>query len=167
MDELLDLVDEEFEAKNTSERNTKVEPYEVELSSIENNVELMIEWENVTQKNVETNIFLASLGDTKIATTTHPDAIKYVKNFKGHKKELTSILYKLYNAKVFDGLLPSDTKLIWSNSLLTTAGKCSFKGKGMISKLLLCTKNIFFTCPYSCNTLVWLSFGSAFENGKI
>lgn len=51
----------------------------------------------------------------------HPDAIKFRKNFKAHKEELTSILYKLYNEKLFDGKLMVD--VVWNKQLTKTAGR--------------------------------------------
>lgn len=51
----------------------------------------------------------------------HPDAKKYRDNFKTHKEELTTILYKMYNEKAFGGKL--DIDLIWNKKLTTTAGR--------------------------------------------
>lgn len=51
----------------------------------------------------------------------HPDAKKFRDNFKSHKEELTSILFKMYNEQVFDGKL--DMKVEWNKKLLTTAGR--------------------------------------------
>lgn len=51
----------------------------------------------------------------------HPDAKKYRENFKAHKEELTTILYKLFNEKVFENKLEVD--IIWNKKLITTAGR--------------------------------------------
>lgn len=51
----------------------------------------------------------------------HPDAKKFRDNFKSHKEELTSTLFKMYNEQVFDGKL--DMKVEWNKKLLTTAGR--------------------------------------------
>lgn len=50
----------------------------------------------------------------------HPDAKKYRNNFKAHKEELTTILYKMYNEKVFESKLNVD--IIWNKTLQKTAG---------------------------------------------
>lgn len=57
----------------------------------------------------------------------HPEAKKYRENFKANKEELTNILYKMYNEKVFRGKL--DVDIIWNKKLTTTAGR--FHGKRM------------------------------------
>lgn len=51
----------------------------------------------------------------------HPDAKKYRENFKQNKEELTTILYDMYNNKVFDDKL--DVTIIWNKKLTTTAGR--------------------------------------------
>lgn len=51
----------------------------------------------------------------------HPDAMKFRKNFKAHKEELTTILYNLYNEKLFDGKLKVD--IVWNKQLTKTAGR--------------------------------------------
>lgn len=51
----------------------------------------------------------------------HPDAKKFRDNFKSHKEELTTILYKMYNEQVFGGKL--DINVEWNKKLLTTAGR--------------------------------------------
>lgn len=51
----------------------------------------------------------------------HPDAKKFRENFKAHKEELTTILYKLFNERVFDNKLNID--IVWNKKLLTTAGR--------------------------------------------
>lgn len=51
----------------------------------------------------------------------HPDAKKFRENFKTHKEELTTILYKLFNEKVFDNKLTVD--IVWNKKLITTAGR--------------------------------------------
>lgn len=57
----------------------------------------------------------------------HPDAKKYRENFKAHKEELTKILYKMYNEKVFESKLNVD--IFWNKKLTTTAGR--FHGRSM------------------------------------
>lgn len=51
----------------------------------------------------------------------HPDAKKYRTNFKAHKEELTTVLYKMYNEKIFESKL--DIDIIWNKKLTTTAGR--------------------------------------------
>lgn len=57
----------------------------------------------------------------------HPDAKKFRDNFKAHKDELTSVLYKLYNERVFDNKLNVD--IIWNKKLTTTAGRFHGRSK--------------------------------------
>ena len=76
-----------------------------------------------------TKTFLESLNHKEIKSTTHPQAVKYLKNFKKQKVELGELLFKMYNTTVFEGCLPADMKLIWSKTLTKTAGRCRCKIK--------------------------------------
>ena len=73
--------------------------------------------------------FLQSLGDKVIGPTTHPDSKKYIEKYKKNKEELAAMLFKMYNANVFGGCLPSNMSLIWSKTLTKTAGRCKQKLK--------------------------------------
>uniref|UniRef100_A0A8C6TAN7 Germ cell nuclear acidic peptidase n=1 Tax=Neogobius melanostomus TaxID=47308 RepID=A0A8C6TAN7_9GOBI len=48
----------------------------------------------------------------------------YGRNFKQNKEELTSRLFRLYNASVFDGKLPESMSLTWNKKMRKTAGYC-------------------------------------------
>ncbi|XP_020783564.2 germ cell nuclear acidic protein isoform X2 [Boleophthalmus pectinirostris] len=48
----------------------------------------------------------------------------YGHNFKQNKEELTSRLFKLYNASVFDGKLPASMPVTWNKKMRKTAGYC-------------------------------------------
>uniref|UniRef100_A0AAV2MK45 SprT-like domain-containing protein n=1 Tax=Knipowitschia caucasica TaxID=637954 RepID=A0AAV2MK45_KNICA len=48
----------------------------------------------------------------------------YGRNFKINKEELTSRLFKLYNASVFDGKLPATMSVTWNKKMRKTAGYC-------------------------------------------
>lgn len=61
----------------------------------------------------------------------HPDAKKYRDNFKAHKEELTNILYKMYNEKVFGSKL--DVVILWNKKLTTTAGRFHGRSKYTVS----------------------------------
>ena len=76
---------------------------------------------------ITTKTLLASLDDTEIMPDTHPSAKIYITHFSRNKVELSDFLFKLFNSEVFDGCLPYSTKIIWSNTLLKTAGRCRLK----------------------------------------
>lgn len=57
----------------------------------------------------------------------HPDAKKFRDNFKSHKEELTTILYKMYNEGVFSSKL--DVDIVWNKKLTTTAGRFHGRSK--------------------------------------
>ncbi|XP_057205724.1 germ cell nuclear acidic protein [Triplophysa rosa] len=48
----------------------------------------------------------------------------YSRSFKQNKEELTSKLYQLYNASVFDSKLPIDMSVTWNKKMRKTAGYC-------------------------------------------
>lgn len=48
----------------------------------------------------------------------------YGRNFKQNKEELTSRLFGLYNASVFDGKLPASMSVTWNKKMRKTAGYC-------------------------------------------
>lgn len=48
----------------------------------------------------------------------------YGRNFKQNKEELTSRLFRLYNASVFDGKLPESMSVTWNKKMRKTAGYC-------------------------------------------
>ncbi|KAJ8014992.1 hypothetical protein DPEC_G00021520 [Dallia pectoralis] len=52
-----------------------------------------------------------------------PDS-SYNRNFKQTKEELTSKLFRLYNASVFDGKLPGNMSVSWNTKMRKTAGHC-------------------------------------------
>ena len=68
--------------------------------------------------------FLSSLSAESGDPRSHPEAIKYVKNFRRHKQELVQLLFKLYNVQAFGSSLPNDLPITWSNRLTKTAGVC-------------------------------------------
>uniref|UniRef100_A0A665UAP8 Germ cell nuclear acidic peptidase n=1 Tax=Echeneis naucrates TaxID=173247 RepID=A0A665UAP8_ECHNA len=48
----------------------------------------------------------------------------YGRNFKQNKEDLTSKLYQLYNASVFDSKLPANLSVKWNKKMRKTAGYC-------------------------------------------
>ena len=54
----------------------------------------------------------------------HPEAVKYVKNFKRHKQDLVKALFDLYNEHAFESQLPNDLVVTWNARLTKTAGIC-------------------------------------------
>ena len=76
------------------------------------------------------------MSDDEVEQTTHPSAIKYIKNYNKHKEELADFLYKLYNSEIFDGCMPYDMKLVWSKTLNKTAGTCHQKKRGKDTRIL-------------------------------
>ena len=69
--------------------------------------------------------FLASLSADLGDEQRHPEATFYVgKSFRKRRDELTSRLFGLFNAGVFDGALPADLSVTWNARLTRTAGYC-------------------------------------------
>lgn len=68
--------------------------------------------------------FVSSLSTMIPISEAHPEAKIYRTSFKNKKDELCKILYKLFNEKVFDGKLPVELPIEWSNSMTRTAGFC-------------------------------------------
>ncbi|KAK7922902.1 hypothetical protein WMY93_009804 [Mugilogobius chulae] len=58
-----------------------------------------------------------------LETLSNP-ATTYGRDFKLNKEELTSRLFKLYNASVFDGKLPASMSVTWNKKMRKTAGYC-------------------------------------------
>lgn len=74
--------------------------------------------------NVSSYGFLKSLDNDADPFLCDPDAFELRRNYKSKKEELTGILFKMYNEKVFDGQL-SDVPVKWNKKLLNTAGRCN------------------------------------------
>ena len=71
--------------------------------------------------------FLSSLTIDTPRQRCHPDALKYISDFKKKKEELSKRLYHLYNKEIFDGCLPADMEITWNVRLTKTAGLCYSK----------------------------------------
>ena len=54
----------------------------------------------------------------------HPEALKYIRNYSRHKKDLVNILFHLFNSKAFESKLPTDMLVSWNARLTKTAGMC-------------------------------------------
>ncbi|XP_040577336.1 uncharacterized protein [Lepeophtheirus salmonis] len=87
-------------------------------------------------KNSKYVSFLTSLSPDMDDRRRHPDAVKYVNRFESHKKELTSLLYKLFNVEAFEGKLPHDMEIEWNSRLRKTAGICTQRRKYVGSKTI-------------------------------
>lgn len=88
----------------------------------------------------------------------HPDAIKFRKSFNPNKGELTEILYKLYNEKVFENRL--NLPITWNKKLTSTAGRCTCSKKcGHFSSFIHLRRDIgshvLFFCSFSGRACVW------------
>ncbi|XP_060566921.1 dentin sialophosphoprotein-like [Ruditapes philippinarum] len=81
----------------------------------------------LSAKSLSTYSFLKSLSNTTEDSRRHPDAKRFINNFKKNKGELSAYLYKLYNQNIFENKLPSDMPVIWNKRLLRTAGYCAYK----------------------------------------
>ena len=77
-----------------------------------------------TPKATRTLTFLSSLTKDTPISRCHPDAVKYVKNFKSSKTELAERLYHMYNVQIFENALPDDMEITWNVRLTKTAGLC-------------------------------------------
>ena len=75
----------------------------------------------------KTLTFLSSLTIDTPRHRCHPDALKYISDFKKKKEELSKRLYHLYNKEIFDGCLPADMEITWNVRLTKTAGLCYSK----------------------------------------
>nr|XP_022323637.1 HMG box-containing protein C19G7.04-like [Crassostrea virginica]XP_022323638.1 HMG box-containing protein C19G7.04-like [Crassostrea virginica]XP_022323639.1 HMG box-containing protein C19G7.04-like [Crassostrea virginica]XP_022323640.1 HMG box-containing protein C19G7.04-like [Crassostrea virginica] len=71
--------------------------------------------------------FLRSLSSDTPEELGDREALRYSRNFKKMKEDLTLRLFKIYNDTVFDNQLPGDLQILWNNRLLKTAGYCVYK----------------------------------------
>ena len=71
--------------------------------------------------------FLSSLTKDTPLARVHPEAVRYVKNFKTSKAELAVRLYHMYNIEIFENALPDDMEITWNVRLTKTAGLCYSK----------------------------------------
>ena len=80
-----------------------------------------------TPEPSRTLTFLSSLTKDTPLARCHPEAVRYVKNFKTSKAELAVRLYHLYNMEIFENALPDDMEITWNVRLTKTAGLCYSK----------------------------------------
>ncbi|CAB0014501.1 unnamed protein product [Nesidiocoris tenuis] len=66
--------------------------------------------------------FIGSLDDTINGYSRHPKATFFKDKFAKEKENLTKLLFRIFNDKVFDGQLPEDMEIEWSGRLTTSAG---------------------------------------------
>eukprot|EP00105_Crassostrea_gigas_P013351 XP_011429648.1 PREDICTED: acidic repeat-containing protein [Crassostrea gigas] len=71
--------------------------------------------------------FLKSLSIDTPDDHADREALRFSKNFKKMKEDLTKKLFKIYNDTVFDNQLPEDLQILWNNRLLKTAGYCVYR----------------------------------------
>jgi len=114
--------------------------------------------------------FLKSLDVSMNQGLCDPEAIHFRNNFKTKKVELTARLFKLYNEKVFDGLL-LDVPVTWSKKLTSTAGRCNNSRRAnerkssleLSDKVLTSADRLRCTLIHEmCHAITWLQHG---ENG--
>ena len=74
--------------------------------------------------------FLSSLSENKSYERKHPEALKYLKNFKQLKEELANKLFEYFNKNIFDNILQSEKGVLWNPRLRKTAGYCKCKKVG-------------------------------------
>ncbi|XP_056643015.1 germ cell nuclear acidic protein-like [Diorhabda sublineata] len=71
--------------------------------------------------------FLASLSENVPISKCDMSARIFRNNFKKFKNELSKKLFKLYNDKVFDNILPEDMPIEWNDRMRSSAGFCYCK----------------------------------------
>ncbi|KAF6768470.1 hypothetical protein AHF37_03058 [Paragonimus kellicotti] len=62
----------------------------------------------------------------------HPSAERFVRNFKANRVELANKLFRIFNERVLDKILPDDMAIIWNSRLLKTAGQCKYLRREII-----------------------------------
>ncbi|KAK3100554.1 hypothetical protein FSP39_021685 [Pinctada imbricata] len=115
--------------------------------------------------------FLKSLSSNVQDDKCNRDALRFKKNFKKMKEELTGKLYTLYNETIFDNQLPEDLNIIWNKRLLRTAGYCVYKRNASVknsnsvrielsTKVCDSTERVRDTLIHElCHAAVWLLHG--------
>ncbi|XP_025832789.1 uncharacterized protein PFB0315w-like isoform X2 [Agrilus planipennis] len=68
--------------------------------------------------------FLSSLSGSLPKHCCDPSALIFRNNFKTLKDELAKKLFSMYNEKVFDSQIPSDTLIQWNDRMRGSAGFC-------------------------------------------
>lgn len=109
--------------------------------------------ENITNTRINFGNygFLQSLDVTLNKQFCHPEAVFYRENFKSKKEELTTKLYELFNAKVFENKL--DIKIVWNKKLTQTAGRCHNSRKsGVRESSIDLSEKVNINDNYKCNT---------------
>lgn len=129
-----------------------------------------------TPRVVQSKTFLDSLTHEYIEQRTHPLAIQYIKSYSRLKIGLSDLLYKMYNSRIFEGLLPSDMKLNWSKTLRKTAGTCRQSKKdderyceiNLSMKVLTSADRLRDTLIHEmCHAAAWLITGYRGGHGPI
>lgn len=93
------------------------EEWDAEVSKIERKVE---------EKHGSYS-FLASLSESVPISKCDMSARIFRNNFKKFKDELVKKLFRLYNDKVFDNILPEDMPIEWNDRMRSSAGFCYCK----------------------------------------
>lgn len=71
----------------------------------------------------------------------HPLALPFRENFKKLRNELSTLLFELYNDRVFENKLP-DLSISWNSKMTKTAGFCR------VRRMYVCYFISFFLIPY-------------------
>ncbi|KAA3674755.1 uncharacterized protein DEA37_0002034 [Paragonimus westermani] len=62
----------------------------------------------------------------------HPSAERFVRNFKANRVELANRLFRIFNERVLNKILPDDMPITWNSRLLKTAGQCKYLRREVI-----------------------------------
>ena len=122
----------------------------------------------VTEKAVKKTAFsfLKSLDVEANAILCDPVAYDFRKNFKTKKSELTNVLFKLFNEKIFGSKL-TDVPIKWNKKLLNTAGRCNNSRRNGVrmsqlelsDKVLTSADRLRCTLVHEmCHAATWVSF---------
>ncbi|GFS11222.1 transposase, partial [Elysia marginata] len=88
----------------------------------------------------EDAVFLKSLTEDYPDYKRHPEALRYLKNFKDRKADLTKRLFSIYNKSIFKEQLPSDLEIEWSALYRKTAGTFCYRASPKEAKITLSVK---------------------------
>ncbi|XP_077517701.1 germ cell nuclear acidic protein-like [Amblyomma americanum] len=108
--------------------------------------------------------FLESLSESVPLENCRPDTIRFRRNFRKSREDLTKALFSIFNKEVFAGKLAQED-ICWNGRLTSTAGRCFCLKESryrveLSPKLLDCAEKTRDTLLHElCHAAVWCLYG--------
>lgn len=126
--------------------------------------------------------FLSSLAShVTEGSTRHPDADRFLANFRRHRLELAARVFSMLNQHVFQQQLPDDLQIQFNNRLQSTAGYCYNWSVGacigevtrmsridLSTKVVDCCERLRDTLVHElCHAISWIVSGCRSGHGPV